>query len=713
MDARDFPQGAGGGPAAAAGDGEPSPAGNHGGPALPGGRAPSSPRMRGGLRWAAAFLLSWLCVLGITVDLGGSTPEEVARYVEGAHGVLYTVVDVLCSFPPRSASVQLCVFAILLAGPVRRVWLGGRDPHRDRVSSRAVWLLSVLLSVAAVVGMCMDGFDSLDPVTGGPSQIARGLIVLAGWLVFSRVVWTYLFSLADRARARLGATRPGDGHRLLSRLLALLDAHPLLPPLAVLVIAWAPYLAGYAPGLFMWDTATQILQWFGYPNNASDYLNLIDPSVILTQHHPPLSTALIGTCVRAGILIAGDENVGVLLFAILQFSLLALSCAWGLAALGRLGVDVRVRAAALLFLAIVPVFGCYSVTLTKDVLFSAALLSMVMCLAVYLGGPGPWRRRDAVLLAAASMGTALLRNGGWLVAAAGLVLAAAVARGRAARERRSGADAAGAAPRRWRAPLGIAIAVVACQFCLTGIVYPALKITPGSVREALSIPFQQTARFFREHAGEIPEDEYEAVADVLDAADLAELYRPSKSDPVKNTFNEDAGAAELLAYARVWVAELARDPVCYLEAWLADYYGYLYIGGSNSWTYTPELSEEVMEGEKLASHFSFHRLGGELSRHIGRACSAWRVLFQNLPVLTLLMSAAVYVWALVAACAQAVRTRAGWLAPVLVPGLLVLAMALAGPCNATTYFRYVLPIAIMAPFLLAIACFGRAGAASR
>ena len=52
-------------------------------------------------------------------------------------------------------------------------------------------------------------------------------------------------------------------------------------------------------------------------------------------------------------------------------------------------------------------------------------------------------------------------------------------------------------------------------------------------------------------------EEKEAISAILDYDNLAERYNPNLSDPVKATYNTDAGTDELLAYFRGLVPDAA------------------------------------------------------------------------------------------------------------------------------------------------------------
>ena len=255
--------------------------------------------------------------------------------------------------------------------------------------------------------------------------------------------------------------------------------------------------------------------------------------------------------------------------------------------------------ASLLFFALMPLFSNYAVLITKDVLFADALAVLVVQTAALLAaGTGRgvvMRPRDWALLAISSIGCAFLRNGGLVfpLAACGLAAIFAVRDARAPR-------------RRWIAIVGVAALALVLNMAFARVVMPALDITPGSRREMLSIPFQQTARFVQKHDGAnagieggtddglVSEEERRVIDRVLGYGTLASRYDPDKSDAVKNGFNEDATTQDLAAYFAVWAKMFLRDPESYISAVVNNYYGYFYPSERDVWFYS------TTEGAKIS-----------------------------------------------------------------------------------------------------------------
>lgn len=77
-----------------------------------------------------------------------------------------------------------------------------------------------------------------------------------------------------------------------------------------------------------------------------------------------------------------------------------------------------------------------------------------------------------------------------------------------------------------------------CFFRVSELLTRHYNIEPGGIQEALSLPFQQTARYVKEHEEEVTQEEKEAIKGVLAYNKLGKYYNPKISDPVKATYKK-------------------------------------------------------------------------------------------------------------------------------------------------------------------------------
>jgi hypothetical protein len=97
-------------------------------------------------------------------------------------------------------------------------------------------------------------------------------------------------------------------------------------------------------------------------------------------------------------------------------------------------------------------------------------------------------------------------------------------------------------------------------------------IQKGSIREALSLPFQQTARYVRDYPDEVTETEHDAIDKVLNYDLIGYLYVPQNADNVKAMYREESTTADLLEYFKVWLEMFFRHPGDYISATLDQSY---------------------------------------------------------------------------------------------------------------------------------------------
>jgi hypothetical protein len=284
------------------------------------------------------------------------------------------------------------------------------------------------------------------------------------------------------------------------------------------------------------------------------------------------------------------------------------------------------------------------------------------------------RNKTLAAFAVISLLLCFFRNNGiYMVFPAGLVIIF-VLRGKANRLKMAGAVAA----------------VLAFYVVWNAAVLPAIGVAPGSSREAMSIPLQQTARFVVEHPDEITQEEREIIDRVMDYGQLPGLYDPQLSDPVKFS----RGATPDGEYFKLWWKMLLRHPGTYIQATLHGCYGYFYPfentysqGGYYTWMQGPP----VATGD-LDIHFTN---SPEIIEKMGDYSERWR----ELPVLGLTSSAGAHAWILLVLTALLLRKKRFAELSVMVLPLLNIAVCVASPVNGL--LRYAMPVIACIPFLAA------------
>lgn len=240
----------------------------------------------------------------------------------------------------------------------------------------------------------------------------------------------------------------------------------------VISIAWIPIIFIFLPGSLINDAATQIKQFMGI--------------LELTSHHPPFSTLILGSCFYVGHMM-GNDNFGFFLYTLLQyfciitvFSKGVKSCTknwnsfWGIL--------------TLLFFAFFPVWISYTQAILKDGLYMASVVWFILVLIdVVESKEKNWKLFAKLTISGILV--SFLRNNGiyiiWGVLIVGLFCL---------KEKR----------KIYSYSLGSIIIVF---YIYSHVLLPSIGVKPGSKAEMLSIPFQQTALYVKEHESEVTEDE--------------------------------------------------------------------------------------------------------------------------------------------------------------------------------------------------------------
>ena len=404
-------------------------------------------------------------------------------------------------------------------------------------------------------------------------------------------------------------------------------------------------------------------------------------------------TLILTAFLKLGVAM-GNPNLGIFIPSALAMPLLALAVADCYKLETELGAADWAKLLTLLFFGFSPFVVGYVGVCIKDVPYMIALLfwltALIRCCLLHDRFWCSWRQPAQLLLSAVFV-VAFRSNGQYvLIPTLLLLLVLELKRRRAL----SGQRLAGRV-----ACLLLACLLLACL--LPSLTVSAVTAVTGSrkpsPREALALPFQQTARLAAEHPEQIRPEEAEIIDRLLDFDSLAEDYNPDTVDPVKLKYNESATGADLAAYLKVWFRQFFRAPSCYVKATLAQNYYLFYPEYSNYYYYYSCV------------HHDF--VGPDSSIHIGSPAlvsDVWGYYYQplfrqahELPLLYLVNNMTTYIFLFLALLCFTCTKKDWALLPVLLPVFLSLAIIVVAPC-IKNHVRYAFPVIYSVPLLFAV-----------
>ena len=471
------------------------------------------------------------------------------------------------------------------------------------------------------------------------------LLFFGGCLAAAFAGLLLVFNAADVLSDRRDLRRLPGGRRLWSLLY-----------FTILLAVWGYCFFTCCPGNMLYDTGTSILWSLG-----------IDRSNV---NNPWFQNLLFGGVYRLGRLL-GDPNRGVALYCALQ--------ALGYAALisrmaGRLEGSRAASLAAVLLYALIPVFPIYAMTMGKDSNFALALLGYV-CLTMELTeDPGQFMSRPGkpLLLAGTVVLAGLLRNhAAWpLLAALGCCFLFVW------KERRGRAYL-----------LGLCAALILCSN-LPGL----LGIPRGEVREALSVPLQQTGYYVTKYADQVTPEEAEKLSAVIPLEALKK-YDRDIADPIKKEFKSDPTREELRSYFSAWLSQLKKHPDAYLKAF------YLHTDGY----YTPGVDKSAVK-RRITVGFGVNKQVYQETELTKNANPRLKYLERkdkaamDRPVSALLSGIGAYAWLLAIAVARLFQKKRYTELICFAAPVTVFVGCLFSPVNG--YYRYAFPMILCVPLLL-------------
>ncbi|MBR5969826.1 MAG: hypothetical protein IK016_05695 [Lachnospiraceae bacterium] len=615
-------------------------------------------------------------------------------------------------------------------------------PHYFRITLREL-PCALLFSFFVCAGMRYRAHGTL--FTGHPlTFLALWLLLalaIAAVIALLRIAYKRVFLGHAQGRELLSAA-PGDGMPSAERFMrheaetsgsAKCPAHPErsgcihhrgrrfdTPLLCALMIfaAWLPYLLLRYPAAIDWDAYHQTAQGLGLEQ--------------MTSHWPPFVAFLLGRFAWFGITVFDSVNAGLFLFALAQTLLAVFVLTKSLLLIEALAGKGLSRFFLVLYM-LSPLYAGFLTTVVKDALFSILVLWLFIEFvpillpaatrdvnAAMAGGrmdsaerlvrhgaettgsaecPAKSERSGTIVcpakrlrtlakLAALSFLVCITRNNGLFIVFT-LWLGCAWRWLRAGRT--SAAPGGRMAPSLHRALTITLAAVMALYMVYLRLWIPSLGIRPGSIKEALSIPFQQSARYMRDYPEDITEEEARLVDTVLDVNRIGELYNPLLSDEVKDTYRESA--RYLPGYLKAWLSMGLRHPLTYVDATLHNIYGFF-----DPFSKSRDFPDGVGRGA-LNTNPALQFTYPPALEKATDALQAFASFLESVPPFALFCNVPLTLWAsfyLICECFR--RRRARSLA---LPSAISLLILIASPTWYAGGIRYTLPLVLMLPVLLA------------
>lgn len=523
-------------------------------------------------------------------------------------------------------------------------------------------IISVIFSLLMVFGYSYDVVHNSSLVLGNSYLIIFSIVKFIGYYVLFN---TSIHLFDDFVKSK----KVKDGK--LPKLFDMFLKHPFVFSFIFIFICYLPYIIAYYPVIINYDAANQVKEVMGIHTRYMDSVVLINPSVTLTNFNPIIHTFLIGGLFKVGYLL-GNVNFGMFLYSIIQLLIVISVFSYSIYYLNKINVNKKIIVVVLLIYSLVPLFPLYAMTAVKDVIFSALILLYVIRVYDYI--KNDWNIKDYILFGLLILFIILFRNNGIYTIILTLPFVCLF-------------------KKKGRFVLALVLVLNISLYGLYNkVLLPHYEISNTSVREVLSVPFQQTARLVKYHDEEINKNDKVIIDKVLEYDTLGERYKTNLSDPVKNKYNKYVTSSDLNNYFKVWFKYLFKYPGVYVDATINNIYGYFYPNTSGWYVYT-NLNTKLIE-----AGFDYHFI--DVTGFLRTILKSYASVFPYIPIVGSIANIGIVVWIHILLLGFLIVNKMKKYIILLLPSFTFILVCMAGPAN--TYFRYVLPCVFALPVIICI-----------
>lgn len=500
-----------------------------------------------------------------------------------------------------------------------------------------IWIMSFIF----VLGYSYEITSTGKLFWGSILNLIISIIKMTGYYVFFKVLIYYIIKFMEKE------------YVINNNLLKKFSEHPFLYSFIFLSVCYGIFLIFYYPGIINYDNANQIKEMLGFHTRYLDAINPISSSA-LTNFNPILHTVLLGGMFKIGLLL-GNANLGLFMYSIFQMLIVIIIYSYAISYSVKEKINPIYSFIVLLILGLVPIFGYYSITAVKDTLYTAFLVLFSIEIYDFIKKE-KLNNHDFINLFLVSMLVILFRNNGiYLVI---LTIPFLLYK------------------REKIAIIGVIALIIMSYASFNNVFLPNVGISGTSIRETLSIPFQQTARLVKIHGNKVSKNDRLVIDKILDYDNLAKDYNEDLADPVKNKYNKDAETKDLIEYFGVWFKGLVKYPIIYIDATINNITSYFYPFES-SWKVYHKLNPKL----PLVG-IDYHYNSLDIAR---KTMHDYEVYFEYSP-LGLMLNIGVITWVSILIFIMLCKNKYYIF---LLPNIISILFCVLSPAN--TYYRYIYP----------------------
>ena len=524
-------------------------------------------------------------------------------------------------------------------------------------------VLSLIFTLLLIFGYSFEKCDSSLLVLGDIQYIALSIAKLFGYFIFINFILNFAYDWFDKLELKEPTIKR------FKKFFNYFEAHPFKASFILLLIVYSIYYIAFYPGIFGYDPSYQIQEYMHIPTFYTPAAKITTNSLI-TQFNPVIHTLLIGFLFSIGHSI-GYDNLGLAIYTFIQMLSFIAVLSYTLKVMYEEKVNKKLIYICLFIYTFVPLFAFYSLSAFKDTYFAIFFILLIVQLFKVI--KYKMTKKDIFILILVATGVCAFRHDGFLKVLITLIFMLL-------------------ALKQNRKQLLLTIVFISLIHFTYGRVINYFEVPSTSIREVLTIPFQQTAALIKNKEDVIEEEDKLVIAKIIDYDNVKEKYNPELSDPIKNSYNENATKEDLTNYFKVWFKYLTKEPGLYVEATINNIYGYFYPENQKWYFYYKKY--DVLN----KSGFDYHYV--KVLKPFRTILSSYGIAYQYIPLIGLSTSIGLTTWVYLYLMLILFRKKKNKYVLLLIPAFLSIAMCMVGPVNS--YYRYVIPYSMSLPFILSV-----------
>ena len=508
---------------------------------------------------------------------------------------------------------------------------------------------AIIFSIILVLGYSYYVTETGYLFWGNLNNFLISLIKVVGYYYFIKTIVYYIIKFL-----RYPFNNPQN------KLIKAFCKHPFRYSFLLMSLVYSIFLIIYYPGILNLDNANQIKEVLGI---STRYLAGINPisNKTLTNFNPIVHTLMLGLPVRLG-LFWGSFNFGLFLYTLMQLLIVISINSYIISYLIKSKINPLYAFMSLLGLILIPTVGFYSVTAVKDVLYTEFLLLFCLFIYDYLKNKDSYHFKNYLRLFLISLLVILFRNNGIHLVIITLLFLLIYNK---------------------KLPVvSLIILLLSFNVLFNNVFLPLMGISSTSIREVLSVPFQQTARLITLKKEVVSDEDINIIGQILDVDNIAKDYNKDLADPVKDKFNKDYTNKDLINYFKVWGKYLLKEPVIYVDATINNISGF-FNPYEKDWKVYHKLYSDLPK-----AGFDLHYLSAF------KGARNFLYKYENFFEMTpfgLISNIAIITWLSILCFLTLLNKKPYYI--ILLPSIISILFCVVGPRDL--YFRYIYPSFIM------------------